>query len=74
MSTNSDLLCNKLKSLRNYGRDREDGSLNQYAGSNKRVDEMLRSYHANCKISIVLSSKDSSSFLDTKIIFLIYYL
>lgn len=44
VSTNSDLLCNKLKSLRNYGRDREDGSLNQYAGSNKRGDEIQAAF------------------------------
>ena len=44
VSTNSTYLHDKIKSLRNYGRDREDGSLNQYVGSNKRGDEIQAAF------------------------------
>ena len=44
VSTNSASLHEKIKSLRNYGRDLVDGSLNQYVGSNKRGDEIQAAF------------------------------
>ena len=44
ISTNSYDLNEKIRSLRNYGRDMVDGAYNQYLGSNKRCDEIQAAF------------------------------